>query len=276
MIENIINSSNLLPFVAIILIAISASFLGSFVLWKKLSYYGDALSHSILLGVVIGNFFQTDQILTLIVFSIIFSLIIQFISRNNYFSKDSIVMITSYGCISLALLFIDDIHEFEEIIFGDVLEINSYQIFLLLTLSLTIIIYTILAFKKILLININKDLAKIDGIKVDFWQLSFLILLSVTVAICVKFVGVFLMTALLILPSAIARIYAKSASKMIFLSLIIAIFSSLFSFEISNLLDSKIQPTLILSLVIVFILSLALSKFLSQKKNKLTIISKCS
>lgn len=267
MVENIINSNNFFPFISLILTAISASLLGSFVLWKKLSYYGDALSHSILFGVVIGSFFQVDQIITLIIFSIIFSIIIQLLSRNNYFSKDAIIMITSYGCISLALLLIEDVHKFEEIIFGNSLEITKQQLILLFSLPLVIILYIIFAFKKILLINVNKDLAKIDGIKVEFWQLSFLILLSVTVAICVKFVGVFLMTALLILPSAISRIYAKSAIKMLFISVALAIFATLFSFKISAISDSKLQPTLILILVIIFISNLTSKKILQKIKH---------
>jgi len=251
------------PFFAVILIAISCSLLGVFVLWKKLSYFGDALSHSILLGLVLGAIFELDQISVLIFFAITFAFLIGFISKTRYFSKDTIIMISSYFCVAVAII-LNDIwiknFNFTSYIFGDVLTAGSEDIKALAAITLITIFYSIFAFKKILLINTSKDLAKIEGVKIELWNLSFLILLALVIALSVRIVGVFLMTALLVLPAAIARIFSLSAQKMMILSLIIATVISALSFKLASSYDLTISSAIIAIFSIIFIMSLAIKK----------------
>lgn len=249
------------PFLAIILIAISSSLLGVFVLWKKLTYFGDSLSHSILLGLVFSTIFSVSQIWALVSFAIIFALLLNFILENRYFSKDTIIAVASYFCIALAVL-INDIwiknFNFSAYIFGDILTVGDSEIQALAVISLITIIFTIFAFNKILLININQDLAKTSGIKIEFWNLLFLILLALVIALSVKIIGVFLMVALLILPAAIARIFSISAKQMMILSLMISIIVSALSFNIASNYDLTISSTIIVIFSVIFILSLAI------------------
>jgi zinc transport system permease protein len=254
-------------FFAIILIAISCSIFGVFVLWKKLSYFGDALSHSILFGLVLGSMINLDQVVTLIIFSIFFALLVGFISQNRYFSKDTIIMIASYFCIALAVLFNDIFlknFSFETFIFGDILTVSNHEIIALVLVSFFVILYAIFAFRKILLININSDLAKISGIKIEFWNLSFLVLLAVLIAVSVQIVGVFLMTALLVLPAAIARIFSLSAKQMMLLSLVFGIVVSLFSFKLASDYDLTMSSTIIAVFSIIFMSSLTAKKFMTR------------
>jgi zinc transport system permease protein len=243
------------PFLAVILVTASCSVLGVFVLWKKLFYFGDAMSHSMLFGLAAGSFFNVDQLMGLMIFSIIFALLTNFLSQNQHHSKSLIVAILSYFFIACAFL-LDDFapshEEFHSYIFGDISAVSSTQIMILLLIAATAVIYSILAFRKILLINLNSDLAKISGIKSDIWNISFLILLSLTVAISVQIAGVFLMTALLVLPAAIARIFSISAKGMIFLSAILGVTISIPSFAIASNYDLKVGATITLAFCIIF------------------------
>ena len=254
------------PFIAVILTTISCSLLGVFVLWKKLSYFGDALSHAILLGLACGVFFEINQIYALIIFAFLFSFLVSSISQNRYFSKDTIVMILSYFSIALAII-LNDISlqnlNFSSYIFGDVLTVGSQEIQALAVITILVIFYIIFSFKKILLINTNQDLAKIEGIKTEFWNLSFLILLAVVIALSVRIVGVFLMTALLILPAAIARIFSLSAKQMMILSLGVGVLISAASFKVAIAYNTTVGSTIIAIFSVVFIVSLLLKKITS-------------
>jgi zinc transport system permease protein len=255
------------PFIALILISIICGLLGVFVLWKKLSYFGDALSHSILFGLVLSAFFEVNQIFALIIFAFIFSFLVALIGQNRYFSKDTIVMILSYFLVSLAIIlndvFVKDFY-FNTYIFGDILTAQAQEIQCLAAIAIVTVFYVIFSFKKILLINFNKDLAKVENIKTEFWNISFLILLSLSIALSARFVGVFLMTALLILPAAIARIFAVSASQMIVLSLVIAILVAAASFKVATIYDLNISSMIVVGFSAIFILSLIFKKvFLS-------------
>lgn len=253
------------PFFAVILVAISCSLLGVFVLWKKLSYFGDALSHSILLGLVLSAIFETSQISALIFFAFIFSFLVGIISQSRYFSKDTIIIIVSYFCVAAAVIandiWIKDF-QFTSYIFGDVLTVGSYEIQALTAIAVIAIGYTFFAFKRILLMNANQDLAKIEGVKTEFWNLSFLILLALVIALSVRIVGVFLMTALLILPAAIARIFSVSAKQMMLFSLGIATCVSALSFRVASAYDLTVSSTIIVIFSVIFISSLVAKKFI--------------
>lgn len=253
------------PFFAVILIAISSSLLGVFVLWKKLSYFGDALSHSILLGLALGAIGELNQISAIILFAFLFAFLVRLISQNHYFSKGVIVMIVSYFCVALSVI-LNDIwlknFSFSSYIFGDVLTVENNDLAALTIISITSIFYVNFAFRKILLINTNQDLAQIEGVKVEWWNLSFLILLSVTIALSARLVGVFLMTALLILPAAIARIFSSKATQMILLSPIIATLISTLSFKVATIYDLTISSTIVVIFSVIFFGSLYCKKMI--------------
>ena len=251
------------PFLALLFITISCSLLGVFVLWKKLAYFGDGLSHSILLGFVLGALFDYGQIASLAFFSLFFAFLVSLTSRNSYFSKDTVIAISSYFCIALAIILNDIFAQnlnFNSYVFGDILTVGNQEIYALAIISILTIIYTFFAFRKILLININSDLARIEGIRTQFWNLSFLILLSLTISFSVKIVGVFLMTALLVLPAAIARIWSFSAKQMMFLSAFISLISAIISFKVADSYNLTISSSIIATFCIIFLSSLFIKK----------------
>ncbi len=232
-------------------------------LWKKLFYFGDAMSHAILLGLVMGAFFNINQAFSLAIFAISFAFITQSLSQTRYFSRGLIVMILSYFCVAVAIIFNDltlKDFNFNSYIFGDILSVGRFEVKCLAAIALVVIFYVIFAFKKILLINLNQDLAKISGIKIEFWNLSFLILLALTIAFSLQIIGIFLMTALLILPAALARIFSSSALQMIVISVAISMIISASAFLFASNYDLKVGSTIIASFCSIFIITLFLKK----------------
>ncbi len=244
-------------FLAILFASLICCLLGVFTLWKRLFYFGDAMSHSLLFAISLGVVFNSNQTLTLVIFAIIFAILAHFLGKSNRDKKSMIIAILSYFSIACAFL-IDDFapshDDFHNFIFGDIVNISSNETFVLGTILLISFLYTIFAFRKILLINLNSDLAKIQKIKTDFWNLSFLILLAVSVALSVKIIGIFLITSLLILPAAISRFFAKSPKEMIFLSILISLVTSVFSFLIASNYNLKIGALTSVSLCLIFFL----------------------
>jgi zinc transport system permease protein len=208
-----------------------------------------------------------NQILALIIFAIIFAALVTTLAQNRFFSKDIIIMISSYFCVAIAII-LNDVwikdFNFASYIFGDVLAVSDQEIQALAVISVATISYVIFAFKKILLININQDLARIENVKTEIWNFSFLLLLALVIALSVKIVGVFLMTALLILPAAIARIFSTSAKQMMLLSLAFGIIVSSTSFKLATSYDLTVSPVIIAIFSIIFICSISVRNFLSR------------
>ena len=257
------------PFLALILISFSCAILGVFVLWKKLAFFGDGLSHSILLGIVIGTVFESQQVVSLIVFALFFCVIIFFLTKNKIFSQDTVIAISTYSCLALAAVVNDIwIKEFNigSYIFGDILTVENNDILAIFLIFVTGLIYFSLAFRKILLININKDLSRVEGIKANYWESSFLVLLAITIAICIKIVGIFLMSALLILPAAAARIFAKSPLQMVFYSILISIICTCLTSFLVDKYDIVLVPLMIVILSIFFVFGLIVKKIYESVK----------
>ncbi|GDX36159.1 zinc transporter [Alphaproteobacteria bacterium] len=247
------------PLLTVLLIAIICGLLGVFVLWKKIAYFGDAVSHSMLLGVVLSALFEINQSLSFFGFGIIFALLSSLIMHCKIFSRDAMIMILSYFSIALAFVFADIFlpnFSFTSYIIGDLMTVSKFDVAILSILALIIVVFSFAFYQKILLVNIDYDLAKIEKVKINLINILFTTLLIFTIAMAVQVVGVFLITALLILPATNARLFSKSPSQMLFLSLTIALICSSTAFKIAETYNLTISAVIILLLISVFLISL--------------------
>jgi len=255
------------PLLALILLAIITSLLSPIVMWKKLSYFGDAMSHSMILGLVMSINMPYGTTVITIFFALLFILLFNFLIYKNFFNQGSIIMMITYFCLSLAII-INDIsakkYNFNAFIFGDILTINQQDLAILLILSCVVVVYLLYFFDKILLIIINQDLAYLQKIPVNFLNIANTMLLGIVIAIAVKIVGVFLVTALLIAPACLARIFAKSPKQMLFFSLIFAISLSICGICIAFSCNLSLAATIIFCMVLIFFVSIALKTIMSK------------
>jgi len=256
-----------LPILAIIGISISVTLLGIFVLWNKMAYFGDAISHSSILGLALSGPFYYDPFLGLIIFAIFFAIIVNFIDKKNIYSKDTVIAIVSYGAVAIGLILIaiyPQNFDFENYLFGDLILVSIRQVEIIYLLTAIISFFILFYFKKLLLTTINQDLATIEGIKVDNLKLKFSLILALFIAVSVKIIGIFLITALLILPAAIARNFSNSPIKMIPITLAITIISALSGLFISLHLNLPTSPTIVSFLSIYFLVILLLKQRLKK------------
>ena len=91
------------PILTIVLIAITFGLIGVFVVWKKIAYFGDSISHSMLLAVVLGALWQMNQNLTFLSYAFIYGILSATILHSEIFSRDSLMMILSYLIFSMGL-----------------------------------------------------------------------------------------------------------------------------------------------------------------------------
>ncbi|NCA28052.1 MAG: metal ABC transporter permease [Proteobacteria bacterium] len=250
---------SLISIFTIIACAISCAMLGNLVLWKKLSFYGDAMSHSTLFGVAIGVFLEANQIIVLIIFNLFFASLINLFSRQKSFAIDSVVMIFSYFFIACAVLFNENFNknfEFEEFLFGDISQISKTHLILISVLCALIMAYIYFYLDKLLISIINSDIATVRNINQNQINFYFMILLSLMIAFAIKVTGIFLITALMIIPSACARIFSKKPLEMIVKSIIIGVGVSLFGLLIASNYKLSIAPTIIFIHCIIFFILL--------------------
>lgn len=210
----------LLPaWLAGILLAFITAPLGAFVVWRKMAYFGDTLSHSALLGVALGIFLELDPYIAVIVMTIILALTLVWLEHKTNYSIDTVLGIIAHVSLSLGVITIsllDNVRvDLMSYLFGDLLAIDYNDVLFIGIGVLVIALIVKLFWQKLLSITISPELAQIEGLDVARLRLLLMVLTALTIALSMKFVGALIITSLLIIPSATARLLAKTPESMV-------------------------------------------------------------
>lgn len=250
--------------IASIGVSLIAGSLGCFVIWKRLSYFSDSISHSALLGVALGLATGLGINLGLVIVGGLFAVLIVVLQQKEFWSSDAVLGIFSHLSLSLGIVVLGIIGnqntDYFAYLFGDILSITSKDLYWIF--SVLIVVVTILVFnwKKLLLLTLNEELAKAEGINKLYYDLLFMFLIALAVSVSVQIVGVLLITSLLIIPPAIARVISNSPVTMILASMIVSIFSVLLGLYLSIDFDLATGPTIVITLGALFFIAQFLPK----------------
>ena len=250
--------------IASIGVSIIAGSLGCFVIWKRLSYFSDSISHSALLGVALGLATGLGINLGLVIVGGLFATLIVMLQQKDFWSNDAVLGIFSHVSLALGIVVLGFIGnqntDFFAYLFGDILSITLRDIFWIILVLFIVLLILISNWKKLLLLTLNEELAIAEGVNKLFYDLLFMFLIALAVSVSVQIVGVLLITSLLIIPPAIARVFAKSPTVMIFISMVISILSVLIGLYLSIDFDIATGPTIVITLGFLFFLAQFLPK----------------
>ncbi|WP_303819574.1 zinc ABC transporter permease subunit ZnuB [Actinobacillus minor] len=234
--------------------------LGAFVVWRKMAYFGDTLSHSALLGVALGVFLQIDPYIAVIAMTIILALALVWLEHKTNYSVDTVLGIIAHCSLSLGVITIsllDNVRvDLMSYLFGDLLAIDfSDVIFIAVGV---VFIAAILGFywEKLLSITISPELAQIEGLKVARLRLLLMILTALTIALSMKFVGALIITSLLIIPSATARRFAKTPESMVIYAICFSVMAITGGLLLSSIEDTPAGPSVVVCAGGLFLISL--------------------
>ena len=245
--------------IAAIGISIIAGSLGCFVIWKRMSYFSESISHSALLGVSLGLASGLGMHVGLIVVGTIFAGLIVLLQQQKFLSNDAILGIFSHLALSLGIVILSVVGgentDYFALLFGDVLSISPIDI-IWIYVVLAIVIALLIAFwQKLLLLTLNEELAVSQGLNSTLYQLLFMLMIALTVSISVQIVGVLLITSLLIIPPAIARVFARSPLAMVLQSIVVSMVAVLMGLGASTFYDLATGPMIVIALGVLFILA---------------------
>ncbi|XVN42771.1 MAG: metal ABC transporter permease [Candidatus Rickettsia vulgarisii] len=239
----------------IILISLIFSPLGCISLWKKYAYFSDGLAHASLLAGSISILLNFPVVFSGLIVASVFAILV-FMLNNKSATGGVIVLISSF-MLSLALVisYLNPAHiNINNLLLGDILSVSSNDIIMLLGILALVSIFIWYFYEQIVLIVINRDIAKIKGIKVGRIELAFLILLSLAVFSTIKVVGVLLVASILLIPAMTSRIISSTPAGMIINSVIISLVVNLIGMTASYHLDIPVSPIIALINAIAYLL----------------------
>lgn len=241
-------------------LAITTGPLGCFIIWRRMAYFGDTMSHSALLGVALALFFNINMIVGVFVVALSISMILLLLQRKQGLSSDSLLGILSHSTLALGLVMVAfmtwvrvDLMSF---LFGDILSVSKMDILLIYGGGTVVLGILTFLWRPLLASTVNEDLARAEGMNPDLSQAVFMILLAVVIAIAMKIVGILLITAMLIIPAATARRFATTPEKMAVIASLtgsLAVTGGLFG---SLHYDTPSGPSIVVAAFGIFMLSL--------------------
>lgn len=247
--------------IAGLLLCLATGPLGCFVVWRRMAYFGDTLAHSALLGVALSFLIGTQiQVVGVLFVCLLLALCLNWFQKQQWLAEDSALGILSHTSLALGLvvatLLPNSRLDLIGYLFGDILSVSTYDIYLIAGSVLIIGIFLLFKWRQLLLLTIDQNLAKADGISVTRLNLMFVIFFALLVALAIKAVGILLMTSLLIIPAAAARSFARSPTQMAILAILAGWLSVILGLTTSYHYDVPTGPLIVLSSALLFILSL--------------------
>lgn len=199
-------------------IAALAGPLGSFVVWRRMAYFGDTLSHSALLGVTLGFLLGVNPMIGVMAVCVALALALVGLQRRRTLAADTVLGILSHGSLSLglvALAFLETLRvDLMAYLFGDILSVTANDLVWIYSGGAVALSGLALLWRRLLAVTVDEDLARVEGMPVDALRLAFMLLIALVIAIAMKIVGILLITSLLIIPAAAARRFTRTPESM--------------------------------------------------------------
>ena len=252
-------------------VAVLAGPLGCFIVWRRLAYFGDTLSHSALLGVAMALLLELNITFTVFIISVIVAMLLLLLQRQAQLSSDALLGLLAHATLAVGLVVLAfmtwvrvDLMGF---LFGDILAINTTDIVIIWIGGLAVLAALALIWKSLFAATVNYEIAVAEGLKPDRANFFFMVLMAAVIAISMKIVGVLLITALLIVPAATARRFAITPEMMAIVASIIGAASVWIGLEGSLRWDTPAGPSIVVAALLGFILSLLPVKWLFKRLN---------
>lgn len=217
--------------IGVLLITPIFGILGTMVVNNRMAFFSDALGHSALTGIAIGVILGINQpIWSMLFFSILLSIVIMIVKNANTASTDTIIGVFSSTAVALGIVILSrsgGFSKYSVYLIGDLLSINSLDLLILSLVFVIVLILWAVIFNKFLVVSVNQSLARSRGIKVKSYEYMFTVTMAVIVTISIQWVGILIISSLLVLPAAASRNIAHNMKEYHIYSILIAIISGI-------------------------------------------------
>lgn len=240
--------------------------LGTMVVNNKMSFFSDALGHSALTGIAVGVMLGVDNtLISMLAFSILLTIAIINVKNAKTASVDTIIGVFSSSAVALGIVILSyngGFNKYSAYLIGDLLSISNNDIFMLIISFIAVLLIWFTCFNKFLLVSINHTFARSRGINVKFYEYVFTILVAIIVTISIQWVGILVISSMMILPAASARNISNNIRQYHIYSISIAVISGILGLFLSYHFGCATGATIVLISSVFF----ALTYFISLRK----------
>lgn len=247
---------------AILIITPLYGILGTMIVNNRMAFFSDALGHSALTGIALGTILGISNTnLSMVLFAVLFAVLLNRIKRRRTMSTDTVISVFSSLSMALGLMILSaggNFAKYSGMLVGDILSISVKEIGLLLITFLMTVTFWFMGFNKLHSVGVNEALARSKNINCSLVEDLFVILIAVIVMFSIKWVGILIINALLILPAAAARNLSGNMREYHLFSVIISMFSGITGLILSYYTGTATGPTVVIIAALIFFATMLL------------------
>ena len=244
-------------FVGVVLAGL-LSYLGVFVVLRKMTFFSDGMAHASLAGVAAGALFNFSPLVTAVAASVLFSIGVFFLERRTRLSSDAVIGLLFTASMALGVLLMSLKQDYQPeligFLFGDILAIRRTEVILILAASCLIGFFLFSQSRKILLLALDREMAYLSGVHTDSFELAMYVILAVSVVLGIKILGVVLVSALLVIPVSTAKLISRSFHSLVAWSLVLAEVIVLLGLALSAFFNLPTGAIIVLTGTLIFFL----------------------
>jgi zinc transport system permease protein len=234
--------------------------LGCFVVWRRLSYFGDTMAHAALLGVAISLLLNINVMLAVFVVALVVALTILTVQGRAQLPTDAFLGLLSHGALAVGLVALSFMSwvrfDLNGLLFGDLLAVSRADLAVLLVGGACVISVLMIFWRRLFAVAVSRDVAAAEGIDPQKMDLLFMILLAGVVAVAIKLVGALLITAMLIVPAAAARRVSVGPVSMAIAAAAVGAVSVIGGLYASLAWNTPSGPSIVVAAVVLFVISM--------------------
>ncbi len=238
-------------------LAVAAGPLGSFVVWRRMAYFGDATAHASVLGVALALIFSAPVTLGTLIVALVMALAVSWLSAKGH-AMDSTLGVLSHSALALGLVAISFVPgvrvDLSAFLFGDILAVTKADLAVIWGGALLVAVLLTWRWSRLITATLSRELAAASGVNADREGLVLTLALAVVVAVALKVVGALLIAAMLIIPASAARGLARTPEGMALGAVVIGAGSALAGLATSYEFDTPTGPSIVAVAAGVFVL----------------------
>lgn len=250
-------------------VALAAGPLGSFIVWRRMAYFGDTLAHSGLLGVGLGILLDVNEGLGVAAICLALAIALVFMQKQRQLATDTLLGILAHSALSLGIVALAMVEtarvDLVAYLFGDILSINNTDLLWIWGGGLISLAALTRLWRPLLAMTVHEELAQVEGVPVFRVRLLFMLLIAVVIAVAMKVVGILLITSLLIIPAAAARRFSVTPESMAILASVIGCIAVSLGLSASRYWDTPAGPSVVVAASFLFLCGLMLPAGLIRK-----------
>lgn len=240
--------------------------LGVFVTARRMAFFSDTIAHAGLTGVALGVWLGlTDPTLPLVLVSLAVAAAIFWLKENTALVTDTIMALLLSGSVAAGVIILSlmrtrpgDLHGF---LFGDILAVGWPEVWQAALLCLLVSAGVLLNLSPLSLITAHEEMARVCGLPVRRWNYLFILVLTLTVALTIRLLGIILVTSLLVIPPAAARNLTRNLRQQILLSVALGLIGGMGGLAVASRVDVPCGPAIVLVCLGLFAATLAASRW---------------